>query len=118
MTKRQLRIDVEVELRKSGTPVLTTDKRWNAPGKPYLYVHVNSVALLGALKGGYAFHVMVALRQVVDLGLNRSKGVYATTWDVRKIAGGGIDNVKKAVRETVRDFVNKFINDYLTVNPK
>jgi len=118
LTKSQLQIDVEVELRKAGIPVLTKDKRWTAPGMPYLYVNVNSTALSGVLKGSYAFNVVVTLDQVVDLGLNRSKGIYAATWDKMKVGGGGKNNIKKKVREIVRDYVNEFINDYLTVNPK
>jgi len=118
LTRSQLQTEVEVELRKAGIPVLTKDERWTAPGKPYLYVQVNSVALVGSLKGAYAFHVMVNLRQVVDLELNWSKGIYATTWDKSKVGGGGKYNVKKDVRDIVRDLVNEFINDYLTVNPK
>jgi len=118
VTKRQLRIEVEVELRKAGISVLTEDESLNAPGMSYLYVHVNAVALTESLEGSYIFSVRVELKQYVYLGRDRSIGTTAITWQRGAVGTVGTDNFRKSVRETVRDYVNEFINDYLTVNPK
>ena len=130
LTKSQLQIDVEVELRKAGILVLTEDERVKTPGRPYLYVNVTSVALPGEFKGLYAYHVTVQLNQMADLRRNRSIGIYGITWERAYVGYSGKSHLKRAVREgvkdyvnafineTVRDYVNAFINDYLTVNPK
>jgi len=109
LTESQLRTDVEVELRKAGIPVLTENKRYSTPGMPYLHVNVTSVTLGGNLKWVYAYNVSISLKQMVDLGRNRSIGTVAETWNSTYVGGVG---------EKVRDYINEFINDYLTVNPK
>ncbi len=120
LTESQLKIDVEVELRKAGILVLTRDKIMTTPGNPYLYVTVYSNDRPGVVvaSGLYAFGIDLALRQAVDLRRNRSIGLWATTWGKGSVGSTGISNFKKGVREAVRDHVNDFINDYLTANPK
>jgi len=115
LTKSQLQTDVEVELRKAGIPVLTEDERLKTPGRPVLYVNVNSI---DSSEGFYVYNIKVDLRQLVDLRRNRSIGNFATTWNREHVAGVGKSYFKQDVREKVRDYVNIFINDYLTVNPK
>jgi len=124
LTKSQLQTDVEVELRKAGIPVLTDDKRQNTPGKPILYVNVNSMVLSGD-EGLYVHNIIVVLYQLVDLRREAVAGVdgetwwqTVSTWDRSNLGINSKSNFKKGVREIVRDYVNEFINDYLTVNPK
>ncbi len=115
LTRSQLQTDVEVELRKAGIPVLTDDKRRNTPGKPYLYVNLNTYVSDIKL---YAVNLDIALMQMVDLRRDGSIGLFATTWSTSFVGSVGKSYFRQDIRERVRDYVNAFINDYLTVNPK
>ena len=107
LTESQLKIDVEVELRKAGIPVLTDDKRWDTPGMPKLYVNINSVDRSGLVGASelYAYGIKVALQQMVDLRRNRSMTGTATTWETGTVGSVGKNNFKKVVGEAVRDLI-------------
>src|SRR5262249_33391840 len=62
LTAQQLRIDVELQLRKFGIPVLTRDASYRAPGSPYLHVHVTGS---GAPSGIYG--IAIQLKQRISL---------------------------------------------------
>jgi hypothetical protein len=113
LTEAQIQTDVELRLRKAGIRVLT-EKEWKeAPGMPYLYVHVNTLVMQKLPIIANSVHV--GLKEVVTLA--RGFKAVGEIWRADSIGNIGPENISK-IRGYVGDQVDKFINDYLAANQK
>ena len=106
ITKEQIQKDVEAKLKADGFRVLDGDEWLKTPGKPVLYVNINTHE---TEKYWYAYNVKVELKQVVLLEANPSIKTLAGTWsiDMTGVANiGTLGNIRKAVDGLVDNFIN------------
>lgn len=112
----QIQTDVELKLRMAGIKVLSKEEAVDAPGRPFLYVHVN--AFKAKSWGAYVYSTRVELHQ--DVYLVRTAPDFTKysvcTWSISYV--GGITPELGDIRASVKDTVDIFINAYLSVNPK
>jgi len=114
LARSTLQTDVELKLRQAGIRVLSKDEWLAAPGRPSLYLNVNTFSRTGL----YAYCILLKVKQRVTLIRNLATTSWGTTWDSRGFMGTvGADNLH-TVRDDVRDQVDQFINAYLAANPK
>ena len=107
LTVDQLRIDVELRLRKAGVPVTTT-------GRPFLYINVYPVKRKDDV---YVYSCRVEVMQEV-LVLENEKVSVAATWSDQMTGSVGSLKMARFIRDQVADLVDEFLNAYLSVNPK
>jgi hypothetical protein len=113
--QEQIRVDTELNLRRSGIRVLTADEWLNEPGAPALQVDVAVVGPADAPMRGYSITVLL----IQGVSLLRAPAVRgsAPTWQVG--APGVVGAAKTGnLRGEIHRFVDWFVNDYLAVNPK
>ena len=101
----------ELKLRLAGIKVSTKEERAASPGKPYLYVHVNTLAT--EPNRGEPFSINLQMHQTVHLVRNVEFAT-ATTWS-KGITGNGDADF---VLETFKGLMNRFLNAWLSVNPR
>ena len=77
--RERIKTDTEFILRKAGIPVLTYDQWLKAPGRPFLYIVINTHEYE---KYWYAYDVRIELRQRVLLEKNPSVVAMASTWSI------------------------------------
>ena len=115
LTRSQLQVVVELELRKAGIKVLTEEEQSSTPGSPFLYVNVTAVRRKASVIYGYS--ISVELCQVVVLYRDQSIMITTTTWWSGVVGTVGAPKLQD-ISDSVKEKVDVFINDYLTVNPK
>ncbi len=113
LSERTFQTDVELQLRRNGLKVLSSDERIATPGRPYLWVEP-SIAIDGQ---NYVVGVKIDLFQDVRLVTNPRFVLSASTWDRMFIGSGGLLHIQ-GIRSKVKDIVDEFCNDYLAANPK
>ena len=113
LTKDQIKVDVELRLRKAGIQ-LTEDHA--AGGFRYLYIQASLIKGTEALAGLYAYNVRVEFVQPAVVESNWAE-VQASTWSVGNSGMVGRKNVARGTRDTIGDLVDTFLNAYLSVNP-
>ena len=115
LTRAQIQTDVELRLRKAGIRVLTEKERDETPGRPYLYVNVNTIFLQKT--PAVVYGILVKLREwvTVDRGLRTLGAIWETAGCIGTV---GTQKIIKVIRDDVGDQVDEFINDYLAANPK
>jgi hypothetical protein len=114
LNKAQMQRDVEARLREGGVPVVAGNDWMNVPGRPVLYVNVNTHE---TEKYWYAYDIKVELRQIVSLVANPKVKALADTWSLNMTGManiGNLDNVKHGLME----LVGKFMQAYRAVNKK
>ena len=112
LTAASIRSDVEQQLRAGGITIYPSQVANTSPAKPYLYVHLNAVALQ---TGMLAIGVQLQLRQTLRSPVTGSNVVNAMTWDqenVVAVEGTSLD----AVRMELRDYVGTFVRDWVAVH--
>jgi len=115
LTGSQLRIDVELKLRRAGIKVLTREEFINATYSSYLYLHVNVIH--PGDTPNFVHCVELSLRQPVILARDVDmKVITATTWSTGSLGFAGSLVFLDGVRGSVADKVDEFINDYLAAN--
>lgn len=108
----QVQTDVELRLRQAGIPVLTQKEWLEAPGVPFLYVHVPVLLLSEGLAAVY--HIAVELHQVASLETVAYRTA-VSTWSAEGL--GSVDNLHfDSVRQHILRQVDRFINAYLSVH--
>jgi hypothetical protein len=114
LERDQIRSHVEGLLKKEGIPVLSYDQWLKAPGRPFLYVAINTHEYE---KYWYAYDVRVQLRQKVMLEVNPEMATMADTWGINMT---GTTNIGKltAIRETLNLLVGRFGEAYRSANTK
>ena len=126
LNEQDIRTDVELGLRLAGVKVLTKKESLETPGRPYLFVAVDTI-LRDSL---YAFDIEVSLYQDVLLERDQSIGLVdaapthktpnpldAPTWSTGRVGTVGKDKLSQ-IRSLIKDHVDTFLNAYLSVNPK
>lgn len=108
LAQDQLRADVERRLRERGIRVLSKDEWLVAPGRPVLYVCVNTHE---TERFWYAYDIKIELQQMVRMEANPDVRTLATTWSVSMT---GMTNVGKlqVIRDDVGVLVGKFIDAF------
>ena len=132
--ERAFQTDVELKLRRDGIKVLSREQRLATPGKPYLYVNINSLhkkpGSMAAYKIDLRLYQLVRLDRKVDVEAicdgnaiirgyrcidARAVGTHiAATWSKGVVGYGDLSYT----RDHVKDLVDEFINAWLSVNPK
>jgi hypothetical protein len=115
LTKDQLRMEVESQLRNAGIRVLTREEKLKTAGNPQLYVNVNLLKSSSPFACPYS--VEISLEQEVVLVRKPNMRTVATTWSQGSVGIVGIANLR-TIRETVRGGVDHFIHEYVAANSK
>jgi hypothetical protein len=110
----QLQKDIEQRLTKAGITVLNQEKWAAMPGRPVLYININTHEYQ---KFWYAYTIIVDLRQIVQLEASPEVKTLASTWSINM---AGIANIGtlNAIKDNVNVLVDRFIEACLTVNRK
>jgi hypothetical protein len=118
LTQSQLRTDVELALRQAGIRVLSQEESLAEPGRPYLYINLNTMKseVLNVF-ASYLFSLQLSLRQDATLTRAPDIKVSAITWQTAVLGSVKAADLQN-LRKTLRDSLDQFINDYLAVNPK
>ena len=114
LTKSQIQMVVESEIRKAGIKVLTEEEWFSIPGSAILSVNVNTHK---SSDGPYSFNISLELVQRVASFRNPYFARLAPTWNTGSVGTVGASNLRN-IYDSVKDMVDIFINDYLSVNPK
>jgi hypothetical protein len=110
----QLQKDIEQRLTKASITALNQDKWAAMPGRPVLYVTVNTHEYE---KYWYAYTIIVDLMQIVTLEANPDTKTLASTWSINM---AGIANIGtlNTIKDNVNVLVDRFIDANLSVNRK
>jgi hypothetical protein len=114
LTATDLQADTELRLEQAGIEVLSHEQWRRSPGRPWLYVSVNTIKYLAS----YFFSVDVQLKQDVSLPRDPSLVTSSATWEVGSIGFVISPDLSEKVRGSVGAYVSHFIRDYLTANGK
>ena len=109
-----LQADTEKELEQAGIEVLSHEQWRQTPGRPWLYVSVNTIKYLAS----YFFSVDVQLKQDVSLPREPSILTSSATWEVGSIGFVIAPDLAEKIRGSVAGYVTHFVRDYLTANGK
>ncbi|MEN6317420.1 MAG: hypothetical protein ABFD82_01505 [Syntrophaceae bacterium] len=113
-SKDVLQMAVELRLKKAGVKVLTYDEWMKSPGRPILYVNINTHE---HEKYWFVYNVSLDLQQVVFLESNPKSRALASTWSINVT---GITNIGSlgAIQYNILYLVDQFIGAYKLVNGK
>ena len=114
LTKEQLQKEVEERLRKAGIRVMPKDEWLKTPGRPVLYVNINTHEYE---KYWYAFNIAVSLGQIVTLEADPKLKTLASTWDISMTGVANIGTLN-TIRSNIEMLVDRFIQAYRSANPK
>lgn len=114
LTKEQLQKEIEQKLLKADVQVMTGDTWLRTPGRPVLYVNINTHEYE---KYWYSFNITVNLEQIVALEANPKVKTLACTWDISMTGVANIGTLN-AIRSNVEALIDRFIQAYRSVNPK
>ena len=106
ITKEQIQKTVEAKLKSNGIKVLTKDEWLKTPGKPSLYVNINTHETEKYL---YAYDVRLELKQVASLEANPSIKTFASTWSINVTGMANIGTLG-VIKNAVDGLVNRFIS--------
>jgi hypothetical protein len=114
ISKEQLSRQVEDQLRTAGIRTLKQDEWLQTPGRPILYVNVNTHEFE---KYRFACDVSVQLRQAVSLSRDPVIVAFAPTWSVN-ITGIASAGTLNALNDNVKQLVGMFVKAHASVNKK
>jgi hypothetical protein len=114
LNREQVQRDIEQRLQYAGIRVLTPEVWTNTPGRPVLYVNINTHE---NEKYWLAYDIRIDLHQLVSMESNPKIKTLASTWsmNVTGIANIGTLNV---IRSNIVYLVDRFIQAYKSVNSK
>lgn len=112
LTRTQVLRDVEQRLREGGVRMVAGDDWLNVPGRPVLYVNINTHE---TEKYWYAYDVKVELRQLATLDANPRLKTLATTWSMNMTGQANIGTLH-AIRGDADVLVRKFVKAYRAAN--
>ena len=107
-----LQTDVESKLTQASIRVLNRDQWKETPGRPWLYVSVNTMKYLAS----YFFSLDLQLKQEVALRRDTSLVTSSATWEIGSVGFVGIDGLPEKIRDSVGSSMDEFISDYLVAN--
>lgn len=114
LTKKQLQTDIETKLKSAGIKLLTSDEWLKVPGKPVLYINVNTHEYE---KYWYAYDIKVEARQIVSMEANPSVKTLASTWSINMTGIANIGTLN-SIRNNLGSLVDRFVDAYKTANGK
>ncbi len=114
LTGDQIQRDVESRLKTAGIKVYSGNDWLKAPGKPFLYVNVNTHEYE---KYWYAYDVKLELKQMVSLDINPSIKTLASTWSLNMTGIANIGTLD-SIRSNVARLTDRFIEAYRAANQK
>ena len=114
LDKASLQKSAEARLREAGIRVLGRDEWLKTPGRPVLYVNVNTHE---QEKYWFAYNIAVELQQVATMEANPAIKSLVGTWSVNMAGMVNIGTIN-VLQERVKNLVDIFIKAYLTANPK
>ena len=108
LTTLQLQADTERRLKENGIRALSRDEWMKTPGKPVLYVGVNTHE---TERYWYAYDIKVEIQQIVYMEANPKIQTLATTWSVNMT---GMTNIGKLdiIRSETGVLVGKFVEAF------
>ena len=112
LTPAQIQQDVAQRLREAGIRVLTSDEWLTTPGRPVLYVNVNTHE---NEKYWLAYDVRLELQLLVSLDSNPKIKTLASTWAINVTGVVNIGNLN-VLRDNILVMVNRFAEAYKSVN--
>jgi hypothetical protein len=114
LNKERIREDVEQRLRQAGIRVLTSDELLKAPGRPVLYVNINTHE---NEKYWLAYDIRIELQQVVSIDSNPKIKTLASTWTMNVTGIANIDTLN-VIRDNILYLTDRFVEAYKSVNSK
>jgi len=107
-----LQTHVELILAKAGLRVLPHEEWRTVPGRPWLYVSVNTIRYLAS----YFFSVDVQLKQ--DISLVRSPAIISSssTWELGSIGFVDTGGLCSKIWDSVDGYLDRFITDFRAAN--
>lgn len=108
----ELQRQVESKLSRAGIKVLTHDEWRSTPGRPWLYVSVNTIKFLAS----YFFSLDVQLKQEVNLSRSGSISTSASTWELGSLGMTVVSDLPTRIQHAVDGYVQRFIEDYAEAN--
>jgi hypothetical protein len=112
-SKDQLQKNVELKLRGAGVKVLSRNEWLASPGRPILYVAVNTHQ---REKYWWAYDIRVELHQMASLEVNPATKAMVSTWSTNMTGVVNIGTLN-TLNEPVKVLTDLFINAFLSVNP-
>ena len=109
LTRRDVRLRVEAQLRTAGIRLMKEKEAAQLPGEPYLYVNL---AALPLERKNFACRIDLEVHQLVAL-VHEPKGGHAITWEQGVLTVGD----KESIFQHLDELVFAFICDYLAMNP-
>ena len=114
LTKEQLQKDIELRLKEKGIKTLSRDEWVKTPGKPVLYVSVNTHE---TEKYQYAYDIKIELQQVVKMETNPKINALAATWSMNMTGMANIGSLN-IIKGDVDVLLARFQQAYWAVNGK
>ena len=108
-----VRAEVDRRLRAKGIPVFGSQAANPSEAKPYLYVHLNALAIPN--DGLFAIAIQVQVRQTVQSLVTSSNIVDAMTWDSHTVVGVSAGELA-SVRDEIGEHIDRFISDWKAVH--
>ncbi|MBN1381628.1 MAG: hypothetical protein JXA41_08135 [Deltaproteobacteria bacterium] len=112
LTIKQIQSDLEQKLTQNGIKILTADAWLTVPGRPVLYININTHE---TEKYWYAYNIKMELRQLVSLKANPEITTLAATWFINITGIANIGNLH-IIKSDLMVLVDRFLNAYQAVN--
>lgn len=113
LSSEQVKVDVELQLRRNGVTVLSREEVLLTKGSPYLYVTLNGGPVSDLPL--FQYNPRVELRERVLLVRDPAQSVVACTWSLGGTGSVGKGKVQ-SIRDDFRDIVDRFSNKWLAFN--
>jgi hypothetical protein len=110
----QIHRDVAQKLRENGIRVVEGNDWLAIPGRPTLYVNVNTHE---TEKYWYAYDIKLELRQLVVLEANPQVKTLAATWSISITGLANIGNLN-LIRQDAGELTGRFVQAWKKVNKK
>jgi hypothetical protein len=114
LTREQLQKDIESRLKERGIKALSRDEWTKTPGKPVLYLSVNTHE---TEKYQYAYDIKMELQQVVKMEANPKINALAATWSMNMTGMANIGTLN-IIKGDVEVLLGRFQQAYWAVNNK
>jgi hypothetical protein len=112
LSSAQIRQDVLKILRDGGIRVVEASEWFAIPGRPFLYVNINTHE---TEKFWYAYNIKLELRQLAILEANLQVKTLAGTWSLNITGQANIGNLN-LIRQDVGVLAGRFVAAYRMIN--
>ena len=115
LSQSTIQKDIEDKLSMAGIKVFSKDETRSEPGRPYLYILIQSYKQKNM--GIYAVAVRISLKQLISLARDPSIVSHDDTWKAIATIGFVGEKSVDSIRKVVQDHVDEFIKDFVSMNP-